>query len=78
MTSTRRIEPGARASRILHRDTVQVLAAPIQVGGSVPDEDALPVELIREGDVIRQIRVVCPCGETMILDCQYPGEAGPV
>ena len=29
------------------------------------------VELIREGDVLRSIRVTCSCGQTVVLDCDY-------
>ncbi|MFP6766204.1 MAG: hypothetical protein VB858_21405 [Planctomycetaceae bacterium] len=29
------------------------------------------VNLIREGDVIREIEVTCSCGEVLRLNCQY-------
>lgn len=29
------------------------------------------MELVREGAVIRSIRVTCGCGETLVLDCEY-------
>ncbi|MEZ6196381.1 MAG: hypothetical protein R3F20_11750 [Planctomycetota bacterium] len=33
------------------------------------------VELHRDGDLIRAIEVTCPCGHTMILECDYPEES---
>lgn len=74
MTATRRTE-AARGSRILHRNAVRIHTDPIPVGEQTAEGDAVAVELVRDGAVIRQIRLTCPCGQAIVLDCRYPGEA---
>lgn len=46
---------------------------------AVRDEPAAPapkVALIRDGDIVRAIEVTCPCGNTMVIECDYGEENG--
>lgn len=63
---------GSRGGRILHRKAVKLLADPVRIGEAVPDDQQLPVELVREQDVIRQIKIACSCGQMIVLECVYP------
>ncbi len=32
------------------------------------------ITLHRQGDVVDAIEITCPCGRTLILECEYPEE----
>lgn len=43
-------------------------AAPVNCGGASP-----AVEVIKEGDKVVRLVVVCSCGERVEIECLYPG-----
>ncbi|HYD83457.1 MAG TPA: hypothetical protein VEA63_05380 [Opitutus sp.] len=43
-------------------------AAPVNCGGASPS-----VEVVKEGDKVVRLVVVCGCGERVEIECLYPG-----
>ncbi len=52
-----------------------MLTQPVRVGEGGSATDVVSVELIREGTVTREIQVRCPCGQKIVLECEYPIDA---
>ncbi len=51
---------------------VRVTGAAVRVGPVRPPDAHEPqVQVVREGDVIRAIQVVCTCGERIHIRCDY-------
>lgn len=46
-------------------------AAPPTVAPSVSCANAPKISVIKDGDTVRTIEVVCRCGEVIRLECQY-------
>ncbi len=63
-----------KGRRVLSRDSVTVSPQPVCVGDGGSTSDAFGVELMREGAVTREIHVRCSCGQTVILECEYPND----
>lgn len=61
--------------RILPRQAVTVLDDPVYIGARNPTSEDVGVELIRDGQLVREIHVRCPCGQTIVLECNYANEA---
>lgn len=66
-------QPNVKSSRspvIIPQQTVRLLQEPMLLGD--PSHVAAPeVHVIREGDRIEAIEVVCPCGHCARLRCVY-------
>lgn len=63
----------ASGSLVVSGARVRVSAEAVRVGPPRPvDTGPEPkVQVIHEGDVIREIRVVCTCGERICIRCEY-------
>lgn len=46
----------------------------VPVGAAQPRQREPQVELVRDGQMIKSIRVTCGCGETVVLDCNYDSQ----
>ena len=57
--------------RILPRQSVAMRNVPVRVGHSPTHAETVEIELLRDGDVVREIHVKCPCGQTLVLECNY-------
>lgn len=65
--------------RVLSQADVRVSTAPIRVGDDSPAAAAahvhaspdVSVQRNAQGDVV-EIHVRCACGQTTVIDCQYP------
>ncbi|WP_437227784.1 hypothetical protein SH661x_000552 [Planctomicrobium sp. SH661] len=60
----------AEMSPILSSNHVRLATHPIFVAEKHADGTPI-VTLRREGNTIREIQIRCPCGELIVLDCQY-------
>lgn len=65
---------GARG-HVIRGGSIQISNTPVRIGG--PTGPSVPagkpeVELLDGG---RQIRVRCGCGETILIDCQFPEQS---
>lgn len=50
-------------------------AAPAHASAEeAPSSPPPTISLIRDGDVVRAIEVTCPCGNTMVIECDYGEE----
>lgn len=65
-----------RGRRILPRQSVTVLREPVRVGNMKLNNEGIDVELVRDGNTIKEIHVRCPCGQTIVLTCEYASVAG--
>ena len=51
---------------------VRVSGAVVRIGPVRPTDAPTPeVRVVRDGDVIRTIQVVCTCGERIAIRCEY-------
>ncbi len=42
---------------------------------TTPCSDETPeITLHKQGDIVDAIEITCPCGRTLILECEYPEE----
>jgi hypothetical protein len=62
-------------SRIIDSSQVTVKGSkhPIRPGSAV-SEDIIKVQVVRDDDVVKSIKIKCPCGRTADLDCEYSPE----
>jgi len=78
MATAARVHPPA--SNIIPASHIRMVGGPLPVGLPGEESCAEPqVNVIRDGDVIRAIEVVCTCGQRVVLDCVYgsPQAANP-
>jgi hypothetical protein len=60
------------ANNVIAARHVQVAAEPLALVAPGAEACAEPqVNVIRDGEVVRAIEVVCPCGQRIVLDCIY-------
>ncbi|QJW94395.1 hypothetical protein [Frigoriglobus tundricola] len=51
---------------------VRVSGEAVRVGPvRAPDEPAPKIEVVRNGDAIQTIQIVCTCGERICIRCDY-------
>ena len=61
-----RPQAGSKATKAAHGRTPTA---------SAPCSDETPeITLHRQGDIVDAIEITCPCGRTLILECEYPEE----
>ena len=53
-------------------DTVQTPTAPRAADSAECHPDSPTVEVVKEGDKVVRLIVVCSCGERVEIDCLYP------
>ena len=78
-----RKKPGAKRktggfSKIIDSSKVMISNKPVRLPllRYVDDEDKdIEVDVIREGDKIKSIRITCPCGRSTELNCEYTTES---
>jgi hypothetical protein len=61
-------------SRVIDSASVKLSekAVRLPLAGNVPSDDhGIDVKLIREGDKIKKIKIICPCGRSTELNCEY-------
>lgn len=64
--------PEAAPGGVIAREHVHVMTEAARVGPHGHPAAAEPrVHLIRDGDTVRAIEVVCTCGERIVLNCVY-------
>jgi hypothetical protein len=63
----------ANTMSVITADHVHLTEEPARVGRptSGPARPEPRIELIREGDIIRAIEVICSCGERIKIRCDY-------
>jgi len=62
-------------STIIERSKVAFSDKPILLSPELKKiNDHITVNVIREENRIKRIRIACPCGRTADLDCQYSSE----
>lgn len=61
----------ASATNVVPRNQVCTAHDVIRVGPDQVKASSPRVELIRDGDVVRAIEVVCSCGERTTIRCDY-------
>ena len=66
---------GNSGRRILPKQSVTVLSEPILIGNTKSHAEGVDVNLVRDGNKIREIHVQCPCGQTLVLECEYATDA---
>ncbi len=60
-------------SPILSGDQIRVSTQPRVIAERPHSQHSKPkVTFKREGDVIKEIHVLCGCGEEIVLECDYP------
>jgi len=60
------------ASNVIPASHIRMLGEPLPVGALRETPCPEPqVNVIRDGDVVRAIEVVCTCGKRIVLDCVY-------
>lgn len=65
-----RLHPAA--SSVIPASHIRLLGEPLPVGAPGHEPCAEPqVSVIRDGEVVRAIEVVCTCGQRVVLDCVY-------
>lgn len=42
--------------------------------GTAPEDHIIKVQVIRDNDVVKSIRIKCPCGRSAELNCEYSPE----
>ena len=64
--------PHLPANNVIPASHIRLGAEPVAlcIPGLHPAEQP-HVNLIREGDVVRAIEIVCTCGERIVLNCVY-------
>jgi hypothetical protein len=64
--------PHLHANNVIPASHIRLGAEPVAlcVPGLQPSEQP-QVNLIREGDVVRAIEIVCTCGKRIVLNCVY-------
>lgn len=70
--TNQRSDASATGGKILPRKRVIFSAEPVAVtlpGGERANQPN--VRLFRDGNIVRAIDVVCPCGQTVRLHCEY-------
>ncbi len=60
---------------MIPRRRVHIAEKCVPVGTFAGSTREPQVELVRDGDVVRSIRITCSCGETLVLDCDYNSAA---
>lgn len=62
----------ASTTCVIPADHVRQAKQVVRVVGPCPGESTEPtIEVIREGEVIRAVDVICGCGQTIRLLCRY-------
>ncbi len=56
---------------VISADLVQPETAPLMLGGTPGPHGETHVEVLRQGDDVVSLRIVCRCGEETILHCDY-------
>jgi predicted GTPase len=66
-------KPRSKAvTEVLAADQVAVSNIPVQLTPEMQKMgDHIRVEVVKEGDRIKKIKISCPCGRTADLDCEY-------
>jgi hypothetical protein len=67
-----RVDQPSSAGNVIPAAHVRLVPEPTRVsipGDSCADEPQ--VNLIRDGDTVRAIEVVCTCGKRVVLNCVY-------
>ena len=65
-----RVHPAT--SNVIPASHIRMLGEPLPVGAPGAEACAEPqVNVIRDGDTVRAIEVVCTCGKRVVLDCVY-------
>jgi hypothetical protein len=73
---TTRVHPAA--NNIIPASHIRLLGESLPVGAPGAEPCAEPqVNVIRDGDVVRAIEVVCTCGQRVVLDCVYGSNPAP-
>jgi hypothetical protein len=60
-----------RGAAVVSAGQVRLMSAAVRVGPDRPDHGTARVEVIRDGDVVRAVEVVCSCGARIVLRCDY-------
>lgn len=60
--------------RILPRRSVTMKTEPVRVGHSLGNADVVEMELVHEGELLREIHFKCPCGQAIVLECDYAND----
>ena len=47
----------------------------VRVGQVTPSKKKADIRVQKEGDMIVAIEVICACGETIKIDCQYASQS---
>jgi hypothetical protein len=60
------------ASNVIRASDIRLGAEPVAlcIPGQEPCEEP-KVTLLRDGDAVRAIEVICPCGKRLVLTCVY-------
>lgn len=59
-------------SRVVPAARVRVSGEAVRIGPARPAGEPEPqIQIVREGDVIQMIQVVCTCGEQICIRCDY-------
>jgi hypothetical protein len=63
--------PGS-GTPVVSANRVRLVNEAVRVGPERPGGHGKPrVEVIREHDVVRAVEVICPCGERIVVRCDY-------
>lgn len=64
-----------RRSHVIDASRVVVSKKKVQLRrDALQEADRIKVEAVKEGDIVKSIRISCPCGRHAELDCEYtPG-----
>ncbi len=60
--------------KIIDSSMVKLSGKPVRlplVGHASTTDHGIDVKIIKEGDKIKSIRIVCPCGRSTELNCEY-------
>ena len=57
------------------KNATSVVGQRVRVGQVTPAKKKADIRVQKDGDVIVAIEVVCACGETIQIDCQYSNQA---
>ena len=66
---TQTLEPPPRG--LVPGTSVRLSDVPARVGAPEPVPAGPTIELVRSGEVVRAIDIVCPCGQHIRLHCLY-------
>jgi hypothetical protein len=59
-------------STVIPASHIRMVGEPLSVGAPGAEACAEPqVNVIRDGDTVRAIEVVCTCGQRVVLECVY-------